>query len=473
LLDIEIVIKKTAVYSILTALLTGFFVSLILISNQLFSRYTGYSSIWASILGAFVVAFLFQPLRDKIQVIVDHIFFRARYDYQRILRKYSYALSQPMLDLDRFCYLAPYLLTKSMKLSGASVMVLDRAERCYKVRAGVGNAQNIEGIVIPESSSLIKKIITTKKELSRDEEKDQEIVKIMDELKCTLIIPSISWSEYFKKPTLLCTTNLGEKLSGESFSREDIEFLKTLANQAAISIEYAFILEELRKHQEQVIKSEKMATLGVATAGIAHELKNPLTYIMTVAQALPQSWDNPKFRETVISMLPSEVERMKLIIEGVLNFSRTRELSLQPLEISEVIKKTLALLAYEIKKGKVYLKEEYHHQAKILGDQNRLTQVFVNIINNAIQAMEEKGGELTILTQDLEKSVKINIIDTGPGMSKEILQKIFDPFFTTKESGSGLGLAITKKIIDEHQGTISVTSILGKGTNFAICLPQA
>jgi signal transduction histidine kinase len=295
----------------------------------------------------------------------------------------------------------------------------------------------------------------------------------MEKLKAVLIIPSISWSTYFQKPTLLCTTNLGEKLSGEPFSREDIEFLRTMANQASISIEYAFILEELRKHQEQIIKSEKMAALGTATAGIAHELKNPLTYIMTVAQTLPHSWDNPSFRESVTKILPSEAERMKLILDGILDFSRTRELTLQPIEITEVLKKTLALLAYEIKKGRVYVKEEYRHTAKVLGDPNRLTQVFVNIINNAVQAMAEKGGDLTILSQDHEKEVRISIIDTGPGMSKEVLQKIFDPFFTTKSSGTGLGLAITKKIIEEHHGSILVNSFPGRGTSFTVCLPQA
>jgi len=472
-MDIEIIIKKTAVYSFLTAILTGLFISVILLGNSLLGSFLGYNSIWFGTLAAFLVAFLFQPLRDKVQELVDKAFFRARYDYQRILRKYSHALSQPMTDLDRFAHLAPYLLTHSMNLSGASVMVLEREEKHYLVRAGVREGESLEGLTIPEDSPLIQEIYQKKKELIKEEIQDPAIRTEMEKLKAVLIIPSISWSTYFQKPTLLCTTNLGEKLSGEPFSREDIEFLRTMANQASISIEYAFILEELRKHQEQIIKSEKMAALGTATAGIAHELKNPLTYIMTVAQTLPQGWDNPSFRESVMKMLPSEVERMKLILDGILDFSRTRELTLQPIEITEVLKKTLALLAYEIKKGRVYVKEEYRHTAKVLGDPNRLTQVFVNIINNAVQAMAEKGGDLTILSQDHEKEVRISIIDTGPGMSKEVLRKIFDPFFTTKSSGTGLGLAITKKIMEEHHGSILVNSFPGRGTSFTVCLPQA
>jgi hypothetical protein len=106
LMDIEIIIKKTAVYSFLTALLTGLFISVILIGNSLLGSFLGYNSIWFGTLAAFLVAFFFQPLRDKVQELVDKAFFRARYDYQRILRKYSHALSQPMTDLDRFAHLA-------------------------------------------------------------------------------------------------------------------------------------------------------------------------------------------------------------------------------------------------------------------------------------------------------------------------------------------------------------------------------
>lgn len=473
LMDIEVVIKKTAVYSALTALLTGLFISIILVGNYFLGGYLGRYSIWMGIAAAFAVAMIFQPLRDKIQLIVDRIFFRARYDYQRLLGKYSYALAQPMTDLDRFSHLAPYLLTKSMKLSGASVMVLDRAEHCYKVRAGIREAEILEGTSVSEDSPLIKELLVNKKEINREEVKDPKILEEMDRLKAALIIPSISWSEYFKEPTMLRTTNLGEKLSHEPYSREDIDFLKTLANQAAISIEYAFIVEELRRNQEQIVKSEKMAALGTTTAGIAHELRNPLTYISTVAQALRIKWDDPSFRESILQMLPAEAERMRLIVEGVLDFSRTRELTIQPVEISEVIKKTLALLAYDIKKSKVYVKEDYLHTAKVFGDPNRLIQVFMNIMGNAIQAMGEKGGDLIIISQEGEGEVRISITDTGPGIPKENLQKIFDPFFSTKESGTGLGLAITKKIIDEHKGMLYVDSRPGEGTTFTVCLPRA
>jgi|GEM_PF-992965 len=479
LLDIEVAIKKGVVYSALTALLTGLFVSLILIGNYILADITGYSSLWTGIVGAFVIALLFQPLRDNIQRLVDKLFFRTRYDYQRILGKYSNALTEPMTDLDRFSRLAPYLLAKSMKLSGASVAVHDRESHCYIVRAGEKNASDLEGVTIPEDSSLFEELLAREKELSLEEmealveEKDKckKIASEMKGLKAALVIPCISKSNYFKKPTLLSTLNLGGKLSEESFSREDIGFLRTLANQATISIEYAFIFEELKRQQDAVIRSEKLAVIGTTTAGVAHELKNPLTYLSAVAQVLPKKWDDPEFKKSVGEMLPSEIQRMQLIVEGLLDYSRTRELMLKPLDIKTVTEKTIALLAYEIKKHKVYVKTDYHHQKKANGDPNRLMQVFMNIMANAVQAMGEKGGDLYVMTMDSDNEVKVSISDTGPGIPEDKLKKIFDPFFTTKEGGTGLGLPISKKIIDEHKGALFVDSKPGEGTTFTVCLP--
>lgn len=487
LMDVQVIIKKTAVYSLMTGLITGLFVSLIYVGQYLFRGLMGFSSLWAGIVGAFIIALIFQPLRDGVQALVDRIFFRARYDYQRILGKYSHTLSQPMADLNRFSRIAPYLLTKAMKLTGGSFMVLDRATHNFVVRAGEKDAHALEGKTIAENSPLLKELMYRKREISLeevnsiikfsdDESEKTKHIAIAEEMKglnAVLIIPCISDSLYFKKSIMLSTINLGKKLSEESFSREDINFLDTLANQATISIEYAFIFEELQKNQERVVRSEKLAAIGTTTAGVAHELKNPLTYLSAVAQVLPKKWDDPKFRESVGQMLPSEVKRMQLIVEGLLDYSRSRELVLKPLDIRTVVDKALALLAYEIKKKKVYIKTDYDHKRKVNGDPNRLMQVFMNLLANAVQAMGDKGGDLTVVTNNTDGEVRINIRDTGPGIPQEKLKKIFDPFFTTKDSGTGLGLPISKKIIDEHKGSIYVDSKKGEGTTFTICLPVA
>lgn len=487
LMDIELVIKKGLVYSALTAIITGIFLSIILVWERIFVGITGYGSLWVGIIAAFVIAVIFQPLRESIHELVDKYFFRVRYDYQRILNKYSHTLAQPMVNLDRFSRLAPYLLTKSLKLSGSSVAVLDRESHAFIVRAGEKDARELEGITIADDSPLISESLARKKAVSREEIENilknedlpesertrlDQIVSEMERIKTVLVIPCISESTYFNKPTLLAIINLGAKLSEESFSPEDIGFLRTLANQATINVEYAFIFEELQKNQERVVRSEKLAAIGATTAGVAHELKNPLTYLSILSQLLPQKWDDPEFKESVGQNLPSEIQRMQLIVEGLLDYSRTRELMLKSLNIKAVIEKAVVLLNYEIRKSKINLKTDYRHSAMINGDQNRLMQVFMNLMANAVQAMEEKGGDLSIITSDAEGGVRVSISDTGPGIPQDKLKNIFDSFFTTKEAGTGLGLSISKKIIDEHKGSISVESAAGEGTTFTLCLPS-
>jgi signal transduction histidine kinase len=144
---------------------------------------------------------------------------------------------------------------------------------------------------------------------------------------------------------------------------------------------------------------------------------------------------------------------------------------LKPLNVKEVIDKAIALLTYDIKKFKVIVKTDYQQQQLANGDPNRLMQVFMNLMANAIQAMSEKGGDLTIVCRDAEGEVRTSIIDTGPGIPADKIKNIFDPFFTTKEGGTGLGLPISKKIVDEHKGALYVDSTLGQGTTFTVCLP--
>jgi len=481
-------IKKNTAYSLLAAVLTTIVITLILLGQ----RFLGNNSFWVAVAMAFVVSLFLQPLREIGQKIVDRLFYRSGYDYQRIISRYSRALTRPVTDLDQYAKMASYLLGKSMQLAGTSVMVLDREARHYLVRAADGEGEKAVGIAVPEDSALIKEITVHYSEIDREEiagrlknpalttaekERLSSVLEEMDKLRAVLIIPSVSESEYFSKPTLLSTINLGRKLSNESYSADDIEFLKTIGNQSAISVEYTFILEELKKKQDQVMRSEKMAALGSTIAGIAHELKNPLTYLLTVTQSMEANWDKEAFKASVVKMLPSEVERMKLIIEGLSDYSKAHELRIEPVAVAEVIEKVLLIMGYDVNKNKVFIVKNYalegDEKAVAMADKNRLVQVFMNIISNAIQAMGEKGGDLTVTIRQEGKEVRVSVSDTGPGISKEKLQRIFDPFFTTKEAGTGLGLSITKKIIDEHKGSIYVDSFEGEGTTFTVCLPRA
>ncbi|MFA5876310.1 MAG: ATP-binding protein, partial [Candidatus Margulisiibacteriota bacterium] len=179
------------------------------------------------------------------------------------------------------------------------------------------------------------------------------------------------------------------------------------------------------------------------------------------------------FKETTIKMLPEEVLRMKGIVDGLLEYSKQHALKLSPINLKEVVEGVLAVVAYEVRKNSVEVKKEIPEALPlVMGDKNCLMQILLNLVNNSIQAMR-RGGTLNIKLEDLGARVVMKVTDSGIGIPKERIKDIFNPFYTTKDIGTGLGLAITQKLVEEHKGTIDVSSIVGQGTTFAVYLPVA
>jgi signal transduction histidine kinase len=260
---------------------------------------------------------------------------------------------------------------------------------------------------------------------------------------------------------------------------------------------------DLRDSQEKLILSEKLASLGTMAAGMAHEIKNPLVSLRTFTQLLQQKWDDKEFREKFSSIIPTEIERINRIAESLLKFGRPMKPELGRVEINVLLEEVLLLFENECKQGKINVTKKLAELPETSGDAGQLSQAFVNIIKNAIEAMQEKGGELTVKTdvgeviklgkirdrqgvqkgdevvwgeqEELEKPIPvvfIEVTDTGEGISEQNLKSLFDPFFTTKITGTGMGLPITLRIIEEHKGSLKVRSRVGKGTTFLVTLPQ-
>lgn len=266
------------------------------------------------------------------------------------------------------------------------------------------------------------------------------------------------------------------------------------------------VIEELKDTQTQLVQSEKMSTVGILTAGIAHEIKNPLNYIMMgidgikngvkayekiIAayenihnelseesikniQELKKELDYNYYRyecESLTQSVQDGIENIHEITNSLNTFSYFAGKEMVFADINEGIKSTLVILRSQYK-YKIEIIEKLEANTKIKCFPGKLNQVFVNLISNAIQAIEDKGT-ITIRTSIENNFIKISIKDTGKGISPEEKSKVFSPFYTTKEigKGTGLGLAISKNIIDEHNGTIEVNSKIGLGTEFIISLP--
>jgi len=232
-------------------------------------------------------------------------------------------------------------------------------------------------------------------------------------------------------------------------------------------------ITQIKSLEEKLRQADRLAALGTLSAGLAHEIKNPLSAIKTFVQLLPQKIGNPSFMEKFNITVPREVDRINHLVEDLLELTRKRVRSLVDLKADSLIHQVIDLHGEELKKGQIAFQD--HLNKTILpvhGDAETLYRAFSNLIINAIQAMPN-GGTLSISSKldSSSSSVEITFRDTGIGMDETTAKNIFNPFFTTKDKGVGLGLALTRKIIEDHRGTIEVVSEKGMGTTFTVLLP--
>jgi PAS domain S-box-containing protein len=231
-------------------------------------------------------------------------------------------------------------------------------------------------------------------------------------------------------------------------------------------------VEEIKQLEESVIRAKNLESLGALSAGMAHELRNPLTSIKGYAQYIKLELGESSALNEDISIVIDEVDRLNNIIERFLDFARPKELNLELCNINEVLNLVVKLIGKEMLPKNIDILMELSNVPVIYFDFEQIEQVILNISINALQAMPN-GGILTIHSVFLEASniIEVTLQDTGVGISDDNQDKIFEPFFTTKNKGTGLGLAICSRIVENHKGVIEVSSTLAVGTKFTIKLP--
>ncbi len=228
---------------------------------------------------------------------------------------------------------------------------------------------------------------------------------------------------------------------------------------------------EIKRMEDQIINSEKLASLGRLAAGIAHEIGNPLTSIFSFVQILREMEKEDKFKRESLETISFHINRISEILKQLSGFTKRPSGEPEQCMVNEVIDTALNLIRYDKKaKGISILKELSSDLPEIVTDAHLLSQVFLNLTLNAIDAMPD-GGALTVRSFMRDGSIAIQFQDTGIGIPKKDINKIFDPFYTTKEKGTGLGLAVSYDIIKKMNGTLTVFSKEGKSTTFTILLP--
>lgn len=229
-------------------------------------------------------------------------------------------------------------------------------------------------------------------------------------------------------------------------------------------------ITERKKTEEVLHRQDKLAAVGQLAAGVAHEIRNPLTSMKGYAEFLTLDEKDPE-RLEFINIILDEIERVNTIVEDFMVLAKPKMVELEEKNVVPVIKNVVSLLEFEARKKHVKLSFDCPHEIiQIECDENRLKQVFLNFIKNGIEAMPN-GGELHVKTVIQDNNVQISIQDTGVGIPKEKLKQLGEPFYTTKKNGNGLGLMVSFKIIENHNGKVFVESEPNKGTTFNILLP--
>jgi signal transduction histidine kinase/CheY-like chemotaxis protein len=287
---------------------------------------------------------------------------------------------------------------------------------------------------------------------------------------------AILWS----KDRIMGALVIGSRTQRE-FSSADLSLLAAVGNQIAATIDKSLLLEQtreayegLRLAQEQLLQSEKMAAVGQLISGVAHELNNPLTAILGYSQLLKSEELTNSRGADYLEKLYKQAQRTHHIVQNLLSFARQHKPERAPVDLNQILEDTLVLREYDMKLNNIRIHREFSSDLPPTGgDFHQLQQVFLNILNNAVDALSEKGGrgEIWVRTEAAGDRLRVDFTDSGPGVQNP--HRVFDPFYTTKPvgKGTGLGLSICYGIIKEHGGEIQVRNSPPRGATFTILLP--
>ena len=503
LFEFRLAAKSSAAYGAATLAITGIFAFMITFADELVARY-GVNVRSAQVVFLFLAILAFNPLRERMQGLVDNFFDRDRSRYRLAVREISEAMVS-MLSMREIGDRILVALTDTMGVSRAMVLLFDESDRVLRASAWRGDwDQDDIDTEIPSDHPLWKHLWMRREELLRsdfddepDPEKRESCWDIYDSLEVELLVPILFGVD------LLGVIAVGRKLSGERLATDDRQLLRTLANQSSIAIENAKAFDEIAKlneslearvetrtrelqeTQNQLMQSEKLKSLGQLVAGVAHELNNPIGFVHANLQLLDEfieklvasqesGDDATRYRDAISKLLSRSregTERVKKIVQDLRTFSRTDQADLQMAQLTDEIDSTLALMEPQFK-GHIEVIREYQPLPEVLCYPGQLNQVFLNLLMNACDVLEA-GGTITIRAQPIEEGVRLEFEDSGPGIPANVQRQIFDPFFTTKEvgKGTGLGLSLSHGIIERHGGRIQIVSRPGEGAIFQIELP--
>ncbi len=473
LFEVDAIIRRTLAWAILTGAIAALYLAGV---GTLEIVFTGHGGRVAQLIFLLTIVALFNPLRNRVQGAVDLLFARDRYDYRATVTEVSQALAT-LQDLEAVVVRILRTITDTIHVDFGAVW-LQVAGDGYQLQA-VGGTRALAALPqrVDQASPLVRQLERQPQRIITEDDLSERNGYLRPEfagLGATLLVPMS-----FER-RLAGFLALGTKGSGRFYSREDLELLRTLANQGAVAVQnarsYRALLranEQLRSAQSRLIEAERLAAIGELSAAVAHGIRNPVAGIKAAAQfaGLELPAGHP-LRENISDII-GEADRLEARIRTLLDFAKPFEPHPDRCRVEQIVSDALASLKPQLNAQGIAVATDLDPDLpEVELDYAQIEQVLLALVSNAVEAMPN-GGELLVSARLCADpgQVSIDVADTGPGIPPEQLARVFKLFFTTKSSGTGFGLAVAKKIVERHAGTISVQSQVGRGTRFTIALP--
>jgi signal transduction histidine kinase len=491
LLDIELVIKRTLVFTGLFGVIIGVVTGVTTIAQSIVGRYFGFSEIVVRILSVLVAMALFSPVRKFLVKITDRYLFQKKEDVRVILNRLSQNIIT-ILDIAKAGTTILETLKDSLRLESGVILIQSEDGKTYEIMDSFGIQKGYEQF--PKDGLFIRHFLEADRVLNlEDSEQKESIPSVirgpLELLGAVICIPLFIHHE------LIGLLMLGKKKSDQDFSEEEIDCFPAVAGQVAIALSNARLYHVLLKSQIDFAQQAKMAAIGTLSAGISHEIKNPLNHIrvgigmlkLNKKHGVYANFNKEQFEEEVFKTLEifeQNVVRANSVIERLSGFAKKpKELKIEAVDLRQAVETGLKFLEDEFRNYDIQIEKNFPEFLPLIqADRHTLEDVFLNLLVNARHAMDRKG-KITITGHVQGKELFMDIQDAGKGIPRENLDKIFDPFFTTKDvsrnpdkeaiKGSGLGLFIVREFVQRFGGHILLESEVGKGTTFHIVFPAS
>ena len=474
LMEVEVYIGRQVVYSSAMLLFVGIYLLAMGLIGKVVQMAGGDPRLFFTLLAAFIaiyglsVILVSGSLKGRIKRFINRNFYRSKYDYREEWSKFSDSISTK-IDLQGLLSAIINAITEMMFVKNAAILLPEEANHSLII-AETKNLSNLNGVQISQKSEFLDWLWRAGEpvKINRLMEREDtarfyhQYEKTFERLRSKVWVPLIA------NRKLIGILSLGEKISGEDYTTEDMELLETVANQSSVAILNAKLSEEL-------MASRELESFYKFSSFVLHDLKNAVSMLSMVVKNAEANLKNPEFQKSMLDTISDVVEKMKGLMSRLSTAPKQIVLNLQLVDINSLIED--ALEKSKVKHiSRIRVIERLEEVPKLKVDPEQIGRVILNLIINAVEAMPQ-GGDLTLTTrvEDADADfVEIMITDTGVGMTPEFIKyRLFKPFQTTKKKGLGIGLYHCKEVVTAHGGQIRVKSKINEGTTFTLRLPSA